>query len=264
MIPSSFITAWRFHNPWPSDAQVEQDLVICRALVEIYKTPYLQSTLALGGGTALYKLHIKPPVRYSEDIDLVQVKAESAGDTIDSLRSVLDPWLGVPKRERAENSFKLIYQFDSESDTSQKMKLKIEVNTREHFSIMGYQYLPVKVNSNWFSGTAAITTFAIEELLSTKMRALYQRKKGRDLLDLWLAASDLQIDRAKLISTFKEYIRFQGLNITRTQFLDNLRRKKYDLKFKSDSGPILAANFEWDMETAMNFVESELISILPD
>jgi predicted nucleotidyltransferase component of viral defense system len=36
----------------------------------------------------------------------------------------------------------------------------------------------------WFSGEIKIATFSSEELLSTKIRALLQRNKGRDLIDL--------------------------------------------------------------------------------
>ena len=69
MIPRDFITAWRRQAPWLRDAQVEQDLVISRAIVELFRIPELADRLVFRGGTALYKLHLTPPVRYSEDID---------------------------------------------------------------------------------------------------------------------------------------------------------------------------------------------------
>ena len=80
MIPRDYITEWRANAPWVQDFQVEQDLVICRALVNIFRHPLLRDTLAFRGGTALYKLYLKPAARYSEDIDLVQMKAGLAGD----------------------------------------------------------------------------------------------------------------------------------------------------------------------------------------
>lgn len=92
MIPRDYITEWRAHAPWVQDFQVEQDLVISRALVEIFSHPMLREALALRGGTALYKLHMKPPARYSEDIDLVQTEAEPAGPMMAALREVLDQW----------------------------------------------------------------------------------------------------------------------------------------------------------------------------
>ena len=76
MIPRAHITAWRDAAPWATDAQVEQDLVISRALVELYRDDLLAQELASRGGTALQKLHFDPPTRYSEDIDLVLSLAE--------------------------------------------------------------------------------------------------------------------------------------------------------------------------------------------
>ena len=37
MIPRDYVTAWRASAPWVEDAQVEQDLVISRALVEMFE-----------------------------------------------------------------------------------------------------------------------------------------------------------------------------------------------------------------------------------
>lgn len=98
MIPRDYINEWRERAPWNEDFQVEQDLVISRALVEIFSDPVLAESLAFRGGTALYKLYLTPPVRYSEDIDLVQVESGPAGPLMDRLRGVLDPWRrsGVP------------------------------------------------------------------------------------------------------------------------------------------------------------------------
>lgn len=263
MIPSSHVTGWRQQNPWPDDAQVEQDLIICRALVEIFKQPGLYEAFAFRGGTALHKLHVRKPIRYSEDIDLVQTRAEPSGDAIDAIRKVLDPWMGIPKRERAENSFKLIYRVDSEGDPPKQIKLKIEVNTREHFALMGYQDVPFEVNSRWFSGKATIKTFALEELLATKMRALYQRKKGRDLLDLWLGLTGFALNKADLVAVFQGYLKREGLAVSQADFISNLENKLTDRTFFSDTNALLAADFSWDMAVAKKLIESELISLLP-
>ena len=71
MIPRDFITEWRNEAPWPSDEQVEQDLIISRAVVEIFNVEEISRRLAWRGGTALHKLYLQPASRYSDDIDLV-------------------------------------------------------------------------------------------------------------------------------------------------------------------------------------------------
>lgn len=62
MIPRNYITEWRQQAPWIEDAQIEQDLVISRALVHIFSDRTLRDAFAFRGGTALYKLHL-PPAR---------------------------------------------------------------------------------------------------------------------------------------------------------------------------------------------------------
>lgn len=74
MIPQAYITEWGNYVPWKTNEQIEQDLIISRALVEIFKDPFLADRLAFRGGTALHKLFMQPQPRYSEDIDLVQVR----------------------------------------------------------------------------------------------------------------------------------------------------------------------------------------------
>ena len=73
MINRAAIQQWSEHAPWIDNAQIEQDLIICRALVSIFSDEFLASQLAFRGGTALHKLYLSPQPRYSEDIDLVQI-----------------------------------------------------------------------------------------------------------------------------------------------------------------------------------------------
>jgi predicted nucleotidyltransferase component of viral defense system len=206
MIPRDYITEWRAYVPWVQDIQVEQDLVICRALIAIFSDPLLKDALAFRGGTALYKLHLKPAARYSEDIDLVQVKAGAAGPMMQALRAVLDPWLGVPRWKQTEERVTFVYRFDSEDTPPIRLRLKVEINSREHFAVHGFTSVPFAASSRWFEGSCQITSYELEELLGTKLRALYQRKKGRDLFDLATALKVPAVDPARIIAAFSEYM----------------------------------------------------------
>ncbi|MBN8860242.1 MAG: nucleotidyl transferase AbiEii/AbiGii toxin family protein [Sphingobacteriales bacterium] len=90
MIPQSDIIEWSNTVAWRTNEQIEQDLVICRALVQIFNDDYLAGHLVFRGGTALHKLYLLPQPRYSEDIDLVQMRAEPIGEVLNRLRAVLD------------------------------------------------------------------------------------------------------------------------------------------------------------------------------
>lgn len=194
MIPRDYITEWRAEAPWVQDVQVEQDLVISRALVEIFSDPVLSEALAFRGGTALYKLYLTPAARYSEDIDLVQMTAKPAGPVMDALHAVLDPWLGKPRWKQTEGRVTMVYRFPSEDTPPLTMRLKVEINTREHFAVHGFQRVPFSVTSRWFEGACTIPTYELDELLGTKLRALYQRKKGRTC-----STSLLRLSRTALI-----------------------------------------------------------------
>ncbi|MBI2802887.1 MAG: nucleotidyl transferase AbiEii/AbiGii toxin family protein [Gammaproteobacteria bacterium] len=263
MIPRDYITEWRRHAPWVQDIQVEQDLVICRALVDIFSEPILKDALAFRGGTALYKLHLKTAARYSEDIDLVQVKPGPAGPMMQALRAILDPWLGVPRWKQTEGRVTFVYRFDSEDTPPTRLRLKVEINSREHFSVHGFTSVPFAVSSRWFEGSCQITSYELDELLSTKMRALYQRKKGRDLFDLAIALKNPAVDSGRIIAAFSEYMEHGGHVVTRELFEQNLTSKLHDPQFTADIGPLLAPGYGWDIADAARAVSLRLIALLP-
>jgi predicted nucleotidyltransferase component of viral defense system len=262
LIPKDFITEWREQAPWVTDAQVEQDLVISRALVEIFMVPELARQLAFRGGTALFKLQLRPAARYSEDIDLVQIVPGAIGETFDAVRTVLDPWLGEPRRHVKDGLVKLVYRFTSEEEPPKPMRLKIEINAREHFTEHGHVSLPFQMKGRWWSGSADITTFSLEELLGTKMRALYQRKKGRDLFDLWYAL-EAGADPDKIVACFSRYMRESGLDVSRAEFEQNLSAKLDDETFHADMTPLLRTGITWDVGRAGQAVLSRLVGKLP-
>ena len=185
MIPEQIISAWRVHAPWVEDDDVEQDLILTRILLEIYSNAFLSGRLAFRGGTCLNKLCWKKPVRYSEDLDFVQIRKEPVGKTISTLREILDPLFEIKSQwESRQHSYRVLYFFQSEIGGGRR-KIKIEINTREHFAMEGYRKKILSMESAWHSGESKVVTFSLEELLATKLRALYQRRKGRDLFDLW-------------------------------------------------------------------------------
>ena len=246
-----------------SDSQVEQDLVTCRGLVAIFSHPLLGSSLAFRGGTALYKLYLKPPARFSEDIDLVQVTAEPAGPVMTALRDVLNPWLGKPRWKQSEGRVTFVYRFHSEDVPPLLLRLKVEINTREHFAILGHVRHPFEINSRWFSGGCEINTYSLNELLATKLRALYQRRKGRDLFDLAVGLTSPSVDPDRVVHAFVEYMRHGNHSVSRAEFERNLQAKLGDPRFTADIGPLLANGFAWDIETAAEAVRTQLIGRMP-
>lgn len=263
MIPRDYITEWRSEAPWVRDDQVEQDLVISRALVEIFSHPVLRDALAFRGGTALYKLHLRPPARYSEDIDLVQTKAEPAGPMMGALHEVLNPWLGKPRTKQNEGRVTFIYRFNSEDIPPIPLRLKVETNTRDHFSVFGLTQVPFSVQSRWFEGSCEIHSYELDELLGTKLRALYQRRAGRDLFDLAVALSTGKVNAQRIVAAFLEYVKHGRHTITRALFEKHMAEMMRDPEFLADISPLLSDGYEWDPHAEEPLVSSRLIALLP-
>lgn len=168
MIPLAHIQQWTAHAPWPDLRQVEQDLMICRALCDLFNHPQLRGKIAFRGGTAINKLLFGKPLRYSEDIDLVQTQPEQIGGIIDGVRDALS-WLGKCNRDQAPHTTHLVFKFNPEAGGG-SLKLKIEINTREHQNLHGLKTYPFEIISDWHQAKADIVSFEPEELFGTKLR----------------------------------------------------------------------------------------------
>jgi hypothetical protein len=149
-------------------------------------------------------------------------------------------WLGNCKRDQAGHSTHLFFEFAPEADAAAKLKLKIEINTREHTPVHAIKTYPLQVENGWFNGKVELLSYEPEELFGTKLRALLQRRKGRDLFDLNEGLSQLKLDAAKVVACFEHYIGLEGVKITRAhaeqRMLEKLRHS-----LTEDVAPMLPA-----------------------
>jgi predicted nucleotidyltransferase component of viral defense system len=269
MIPAQNIVAWGNVVPWADQRQVEQDLIISRALVEIFSDDMLRDALRFRGGTALNKLHFPEPLRYSEDIDLVRTSAGPIGPILDQLRVILEPWLGRAQFDQSPVAPKFRFRVEAEDGSGVPIRLKIEINTRETEAFDAPTALPFEVVNPWFSGEAAIPTFSQEEVLATKLRALLQRDKGRDLYDLAHALQVFEgLDVDRVVEILGRYLDLAGQAITRAQAQERMFAKLANPRFLLDMRPLLpAAQVEaWTQESteeAFRRVFTALVDRLP-
>ena len=263
MIPRANITAWRTHAPWPSNEQVEQDLALSRTLVAMFSQDIVARQAIFRGGTALHKLFFGASGRYSEDIDLVQRDAGPIGELIDAIRKSLDSWLGKPRWKQGKGRFTLYYRFETSFAPVTTMRLKIEINTREHFSVLDTTKQSFTVDNPWFTGTVKLPVYRLDELLGTKMRALYQRKKGRDLYDLWIALQSGKADTNRVVECFQGYMDHDGTSVSRAEFEKNLTAKLNSDAFLEDIRPLIPPEIVYDPLLAGKIVLDDLIAQLP-
>lgn len=263
MIPIAYLREWSAHAPWPDLRQVEQDLIISRALCDLFSSEKLQAKIAFRGGTAINKLLFKNPLRYSEDIDLVQTTPEPIGPTVDAIRDALG-WLGKCNREQALHSMHMVFKFTPE-EGSKPLKFKVEVNTREHQNLHGLKTYPFEVVSDWHKASTGIVSFEPEEIFGTKLRALLQRNKNRDLFDLNEGLLQLGLNCDRVIACFSHYLALEERPISRANAEERML-KKLNQSLIEDIAPLLPPGVSFtdeDAIAAFGKVWGELIRCIP-
>ena len=254
MINRVAIKEWSTVVPWITDKQIEQDLIICRALVAIFSDEFLGNELAFRGGTALHKLYMSPQPRYSEDIDLVQINAGPIKPIMQRLGEVLNFLPNKVTKVKKHNNT-IAFRMESEIPPTSPIRLKVEINCKEHFTELGFVKIPFEVNNSWFTGKCDITTYELDELLGTKLRALYQRKKGRDLFDMYKAISQ-NINIERIIQCYKRYMDFVvDAPPTYKQFILNMESKIQDPEFIGDTQNLLRAGEKFEEEETLQAYE---------
>lgn len=258
MIPRSDLVVWSDHVGWPSIDQVEQDLVLSRLIVEVAEDPYLGEELVFRGGTCLHKLYETGMARYSEDLDYVRRSDGGIGDLTRAVTAIGDR-LGMEVRTKIGRHPKIVLRapFESGSGT---MRVKVEVNTFERSPARPLVHARHAVSSEWFTGEAEVQTFDLAELVATKIRALFQRSKGRDLFDLWLAITRLGVTPEDLVACFGPY-RPDGYTARRAEL--NLRDKLGHDDFRGDLADLVGTWPDaYDIDEAAALVLDRVLPLL--
>jgi len=156
------------------------------------------------------------------------------------MREVLEPWLGQAQFVQSQIAPKLKFRVNAEDGSDAPIRLKIEINTREIETFDTTITMPFRVENPWFTGQTDIATFSNEELLATKLRALLQRDKGRDLYDLAHALEVFKdLDVEKVVVLLGRYLAVTGLEITRAQAQERMLSKLARGNLINDMTPLL-------------------------
>jgi predicted nucleotidyltransferase component of viral defense system len=263
MIPAAHLQAWAEKAPWPDPRQIEQDLIICRALCELFGAEALKGKIAFRGGTAINKLLFAKPLRYSEDIDLVQPEGAPIKDTLGAIRDTLG-WLECRKVATKNHSTQVHFLFAPEANPDERLRLKIEINGRDHGALYGFKTYPFAVENPWFTGKADIISFGGDELFSTKLRAFLQRDKSRDLFDLREGLTQLGLDPTKVIQGLAHYLAKQELSVSRANAEETMLRK-LRRSLTEDIAPLLPSGVAFTDEharAAFGLVWHKLVALI--
>jgi hypothetical protein len=95
------------------------------------------------------------------------------------------------------------------------------------------------------------------------MRALYQRKKGRDLFDLAYALKNAEVNPEEIVRCYKRYIGFVvGTPPTYKQFVANIEEKLADPEFTGDTVKLLRPGILYDSSYAWERVHETLVVLI--
>ncbi len=264
--------------PWPSQRQVEQDLLLCRAMAALFNDDFLRTQVAMRGGTLLHKVHLAPASRYSEDIDLVAFGRRPEDHIRKALRRVLLDVLGKPRTSawaaiglairntvKPSRVLRLTYSVPSISEPGTALDIVIEANMTERTPHRRIVEIPFEFSFRGAPFKTRINGYDIHEMLGTKMRALFQRKRGRDLFDLYWALTHASppIDPAAIIESFQYYLRQEGSTARRAEFIGILQSHLADRSFCSDMDQLLCKGLVYDPRQAGEYVKVKLLNLLP-
>jgi predicted nucleotidyltransferase component of viral defense system len=264
--------------PWAAQYQVEQDLLLCRAMVALFDDKFLSSQVAMRGGTLLHKVHLAPPARYSEDIDLAVVGTRPPDHIRRAIRRVLTDVLGTPKASvwdtialairntvKPSRVLRMTYSARSIIEPNRVLEIVVEANVTERKPHRAVVEMPFSFPFRDKPVQTSIKGFDIHEMLGTKMRAMFQRKRGRDLFDLYwaLTKSRTPVDPAAIIASFEHYLKQEGTKAGRAEFIGILDDHLKDRGFCSDMQPLLRTDITYDPQAAGKYVKTHLLNLLP-
>lgn len=212
MIPNNVLTAWRQSSPWRTDLQVEQDLVLHVLAIEIANHELVADHLIWRGGTCLHKLHLGRARRYSEDLDYVLISGVDHGDVKFALSEVAEHvGLEVDHYDVTDENVKVWASAEATAGT-ERVSVMFEVNCNDIAPLLDLRRIPLGVDNRWWSNRAEVLTFDPCELGGTKFRALAQRRKGRDLSDLWMARRELGLEDPVLAAAAVHYLHHEDID----------------------------------------------------
>ncbi len=251
LISQPKLTIWAEKIGTASLPQSEHDYRLVMALRDLFQQEDLRRELAFKGGTALNKLYFGEANRLSVDLDFNAIGPQRRTVRRGAeLRKLVE---GVLREQDPE--YQLSYKY-SEGQTAVAARyrplagiapqpIKVEISVVESVPILGL----VEKTMEGPEGPVGVRTYTLDELLATKIRALYDRRKGRDIYDLDRARA-FRFDERALRKLVYYYFFRSGKIFNWSLFRQNLEKKAEDRRFGEDVRPFLRPDIAFDARSA--------------
>ncbi|MFW6082930.1 MAG: nucleotidyl transferase AbiEii/AbiGii toxin family protein [Chloroflexota bacterium] len=247
------VRTWADERGIPDLTLAELDYRLEHALQAIYADPFLENRLFLKGGTALNKFYLPNQGRLSVDLDF---------NAVGPREQVLEERTRFSQRvmnalEQQDRAYEFAYRWRYEQATVYarytpltgvaQQRLKVEISFIERFAILGPERRTLSVLPS--KGGVTVNTYHLEELASTKLRALYSRRKGRDIYDLFHIA-DCDLNRAAVRKMVLYYFYRANQIFHYPTFVANVEQKMARRSFRDDVRGLIRTGGSWDWSAA--------------
>ena len=230
----------------------EHDYRITHLIHAIYSNEFLAQRLLLKGGSAINKFYLGELSRLSVDLDFNH--SGSKEEVLEDAKEVRSSIIDTIKNH--DSSYATNYDHSYEQTTVRAkynavageavQPIKIEISHVERFPILGSLTKGLALDTG---ESIKVGTYSLEELLATKLRALYDRLKARDVYDLYMAY-DLLKDKTALRKMFLYYFYRDRKVFTPKIFFKKLSENTYE----DDVSGFIRPTVNFDLEEAKNEV----------
>lgn len=257
------VAAWQAGVDCSSRDAAARDLLLTQVAIVISSHPVLGGELVLRGGFALHRLVLPHPLRCCVSLEYARRSTTGIGAALDALREVaMSTGFSIRTEVRARPR---VYLSPLSSATHGRERLRIDFETREIHPLRPYVRRHLTMSTHRFTGGAAVLTYDTAELLGLVLRELYRRSRSRDLFDLWVGLTRVEVDDALVLSAFDHACLLAGLGtVRRGMFVARLHRHLARPAFTRDLEGLAAAGAcLFEPTAAASLVTGRLLDRLP-
>ncbi len=174
--------------------------------------------------------------------------------------------LAIRNTVKPARVLRLTFSVPSVSEPGRSLQIIVEANATERTPYRPVVALPFDFPLQGGVVQTNVRGFDIHEMLGTEMRALFQRRRGRDLFDLnWaLQSTNLSVSPDLVIECFQHYLQREGGISPRREFISLLDAHLADRGFCTDMNQLLRVGLRYDPQAAGAVIKARLLSLLPD
>ena len=256
MISQEGLDHWNNVVAWDINIEVEQDLVLACFIVEAANDPLLSQAVVLKGGTCLNKIWLDHPWRYSEDLDYQLAHDSDIKEITKALQRIGDGF-GFSRINHDSNVWLAHVFMVDQSLEGDRLRIKVDVEKKPLHLEASVSQKEFQVDNPWFRGNASVLSISSQEILASKVIAIYQRRQPRDLFDIWAALRTELVAMEDIAAAFERYRPLNPEHWTSRQaarsLIERINEQEYisNLKYLARHAPIkydLAQNIHMAVE----------------